>query len=130
MCLDSLGHDLKPCKKGYKAMEGNWDRLYSAVRGNGEPRPMGVWLDEEKYRGGDRRCQEGIPIFTGNEDCIEVYPKGWHVYHTKRAAQKAAGQIHLGVVVRVECQEPVAVGYQSYPDRVTVCKRIKITEVL
>ena len=133
MCLDRLDEKTKPCKVGYKVMyEGCDGKLYSHLQGNGEPRRTGVWLDERdaRYAGtawafsGDviQKSKPWNPSFTEF-----TYPCGWHVYHTKVAAR---GCCPLDCcVVRVEVDEPVATGRQvGY--RVTVCKKIKITEVL
>jgi len=129
MCLDRLDEKAKPCKVGYKVMYEEGDgRLCSLMQGNGEPREQGVWLVSEnaRYSWISNTIRKYAPW--PNSSRVEfTYPNGWHVYHTEAAAR---GFLEWSCrVVKVEVDEPVAVGWQCRV-KVTVCKKIKIVEVL
>ena len=123
MCLDRLDEKVKPCKKGYKVMAYHEGQLRSECQGNRDIRQVGVWLDEKDARNPIINEPAGR-IRTGRLD----YPMGWHVFHSKRAVSSVfpLGSLHI---VRVEVDEPIATGWES-GYKVTVSKKIKITEVL
>ena len=132
MCLDRLesAFKAKPCKVGYKVMyeEDGGRLLCSFMQGDGEPRRQGVWLDarDARYPYVEDTIQKHAPWPNGSR--IEFsYPNGWHVYHTLKAARSFLGWGCC--VVKVEVDEPVAVGWQCRC-KVTVARKIKIVEVL
>ena len=124
MCLDKLDERVKPCKTGYKVVRRREDgKLYGLHYGL-DTLPLGDWLHEMEYR---TEWDVRIDMDDGSS-----YPVGWHVYH-----EKPYKKCDQHVIVKVEVKEPIATGYEinwasMYGDsrKVTVAKKIKITEVL
>ena len=129
MCLNKLAK-FKPCGVGYKIMRHEGPILYGEYYTTEHPREVGLWLDEKNFRD-DFIKSDTINIDRGNK--MELYPSGWHIFHSKRQALiwKAATSKVLKdlVCVKVEVKEPLAVGYQNNR-RITVAKQIKILSIV
>ena len=126
MCLNRLDGKVKPCKKGYKVMLRSGGDLYTPTMGVDKPIPQGLLVSEARWRYTDGAWN--LPSGDGG-----YYPTGWHVFHTKAAARFWRGETLDACggycIVKVEASVPVATGWQG-GHKVTVCKKIKITEVL
>ena len=106
----------RPCRTGYKTVRKQRVGLYSPSCWNRCTLfPIGEWVEtgpgwiQATYGGG--------------------YTAGFHVFHTKKAAQEWLDDFDE-VLVRVQVKEPVATGLDGVMGeaRVTVAKQIKILE--
>lgn len=131
MCLQRL-EKFTPCRSGYKVMGIKKKVLYGEYCSTHSSRPMGVWLEEAKFR--DK--PKGSTVNMGSK----VYPTGWHVFHRKEAALawlswSRKSKVDDCVLVSVDVRRAVATGMQNQmlmnkPFKVTVAKEIKITAIL
>ena len=134
MCLYILNKEIKKRKYGWKVFRVDTDgSLYSEIRGYSDIRgrgklEVGKWLKEIDYR----RTK-----FTRLNITPDIsYPVGWHVFHTRRAAEMWRPDFHAFrfTIRKVRISDIVAQGKQMTWERgqhrltVSVCKRILIEE--
>ncbi len=117
MCLDTL-QDFKPCKRGYVVVRKPF----------GKKTYQPFFCANEQQRGYRLGCwhkaKPPASLFGSR------YYLGFHVWHAITSAREwRRGYDEQWVVVEVECDGPVATGYQHngrFAGRVTVCRKRKI----